>query len=73
MLVVAIGFMAMTLYKRPRKMQNLTQTEKEIQLIKEQSTSDEIDSIEEDLNETDFIDIDKELQDIETELDSVTY
>lgn len=42
--------------------------EKEIQNLKTQSQSDEVETIEKDLEETDLSDIDKELQDIEKEL-----
>lgn len=44
---------------------------REIKQAQKQSTSDEIEAIEKDLQETDLSDIDKELEDIEAELNAV--
>lgn len=66
-LVVAMGIMALSLYKRPTEQQ--TAFESQIQEIETQSESDDIEEIEQDLMETDFNDIDKELQDIDRELE----
>jgi hypothetical protein len=71
-LVAGFAYMALTLAQQSFKTKStLTMAEKEIQQIKEQSTSDELEDIEKDLLETDLIDIDKELQDIEKELEAV--
>ena len=71
-LVVGFAYMALTLAQQSFKTKRtLTVAEKEIQQINEQSTSDELEDIEKDLLETDLIDIDKELQDIERELEAV--
>ncbi len=43
---------------------------REINKIKKQSSSDEIEAIEKDLQATDLSDIDKELEDIENELEA---
>lgn len=70
--VVFMGLMALTLSKRPVKQVSMTEQEMEIKKIQTQSESDVVEDIEQDLNETDLLDVDKELQDIEGELD-VTY
>lgn len=70
-LVVALGFMALSSTQRSKNQRILTESEKEIQQIQKQSNSDEVTSIEKDLNETDLIDIDKELQDIEKDLETI--
>ncbi len=70
-LVVALGYMALTLTKRPSQ-KTATQAEKEIQQIKQQSESDDLQDIEKDLNDTDLIDIDKDLQNIESEIEPTT-
>ena len=64
---ILMGIMASLLIPKP-KPQQPTQYEKELSQIQTQSTSDETDAIEKDLNETDLSGLDKELQDIETEL-----
>jgi Na+-transporting methylmalonyl-CoA/oxaloacetate decarboxylase beta subunit len=69
-LVVAFGYMALTLSRPSKTQKALTEAEREIQQIQKQSNSDELEEIEKDLNNTDFIDIDKELQDIENELEA---
>lgn len=69
-LVVAFGFMALTLSRSYKVKKTLTEPEKEIQQIQNQSKSDDLNDIEKDLNETELIDIDKELQDIDTELEA---
>lgn len=69
--VVLLGYMALNLaQQRSRKHTPLTETDKEIQQIQSQSSSDEIEDIEKDLIDTDLIDIDRELQDIEDELEA---
>lgn len=71
-LVVGFAYMALTLTQQSLKTKRtLSVAEKEILQIKEQSTSDELEDIEKDLIETDLIDIDKELQDIERELEAI--
>ncbi len=69
LVVVAMGYMAISLSNSLKPKKELTEAEKEIQVIEKQSKSDEITEIEKDLNETELIDIDKELQDIEEELE----
>lgn len=49
---------------------SLSSFDREINKIKTQSSSDEIEAIEKDLQETDLSDIDKELGDIERELEA---
>jgi hypothetical protein len=69
-LVVALGFMALTLTRQSRVKMPLTEDEKEIQEIQTQSKSDDVSEIEKDLNNTDLMDLDKELPDIENEFDA---
>jgi hypothetical protein len=69
-LVVALGVMALTLSGRTQKKAVLTESDKEIQQIQTQTKGDDVDDIEKDLNETDLVDVDKELQDIENELNT---
>lgn len=67
-LVVALGYMAISLSKRPS-----TQTvivDSEIQKIETQSDSDEVTSIEKDLVDTDYTEIDKDLQELDNELNA---
>lgn len=65
-LVVALGIMAyITLIKSPTAV-----VDTQIQELAQQSESDEVASIEEDSNETDFDDLDRELIDIENELNA---
>lgn len=68
-LVVAMGFMAITLGSKSEKTD--TGIEEELTEINKQSQSDEISAIESDLNGTDLSNIDKELQDIENELEGL--
>lgn len=72
LLVVAFAFMALVLLPKKRvsvpKKQTRTGYEQEIDQIETQSTSDTVESIEADLGETDLSDLDRELQDIENEL-----
>ncbi len=70
LLVVALGFMTLTLSKWPKSQKTLTDSEKEIKLIQKQSGSDDVNDIEKDLNDTNLIDIDKELQYIENEVNT---
>lgn len=70
-LVVGLGLMALTLAKRPEKQASpMTEADKEIQQIQTQGNGDDIDDIENDLNETDVIELDKELQDIENDMET---
>ncbi|OGM20594.1 hypothetical protein A2714_02765 [Candidatus Woesebacteria bacterium RIFCSPHIGHO2_01_FULL_38_9] len=74
LLVVALAYMGFTLYNQRMTPKTSTTTyEKELQQMQNQSQSDGVDDIEKDLTETDLSDIDKELQDIETELNQATY
>ena len=70
LLVVALGFMTLTLSKWPKSQKTITDSEKEIKLIQKQSGSDDVNDIEKDLNDTNLIDIDKELQYIENEVNT---
>ncbi len=69
-LVVALGYMALTLSRRTEKKAVLTEGDKEIQQIQTQTEGDDVDDIERDLNKTDVVDVDKELQDVEKELNT---
>ena len=64
-LVVAFGIMALSLANRSKKAFSY---ETEIKSIQKQSDSDSVEAIEKDLDKTDLSDIDKELQDIDKEL-----
>jgi len=66
-LSVLIGIMAYSLWAKPNP-QPPTQYEQELSQIQTQSTSDETAAIETDLQDTDLTALDKELQDIEAEL-----
>ncbi len=72
-LVVALGFMALSFTINPKTQKLQTVTENEFQQIETQSESDEIIDIEHDLNTTTFDNIDEELQYIEKELNTNTY
>jgi len=72
-LVVTLGFMAIYLTKKPKGPASVTESDKEIQEIQQQSKSDEVMEIEKDLYTTDLNDLDKELQDIENELETTVY
>jgi len=67
LLVVALGFMAVKTITKP-KTENFDQME--LQEIQTQSNSDSLESIDADLKNTDLDNTDKELQDIQRELDS---
>ena len=69
-LVVALGYMALTLSRRTEKKAVLSEGDKEIQQIQTQTEGDDVDDIERDLNKTDVVDVDKELQDVEKELNT---
>jgi len=64
-LVFAMGIMALVISKRPPK---VSQEDLEIKQIETQSTSDYVDSIEKDINDTDFSGIEADLNDIEAEM-----
>jgi len=70
LLVVALGFMALTLSGQFKKPKQKSVYDTEIQKIESQSTSDDINSIEKDLKDTDFENLDRELQDIDKELEA---
>lgn len=70
-LVVALGYMAISLSQRPKAPTSVTEEEMELKQIHQQSNSDELSEIEKDLNATDLDDLDKELQDIEDELNEI--
>ncbi len=54
--------------KSSPKIELTNQQENEITKLQTQSNSDKVEDIEKDLNETDLNNLDKELQDIESEL-----
>ncbi len=66
LLVVSLGYMAISLSRRPVS-QSLN-VDTEIQKVETQSNSDDVNSIEKDLNDTDYSGIERDLQDIDTEL-----
>lgn len=68
-LVVALGFMALSTTKRPATQKPLsTSTESRVEVLSKQSASDEVQPIQTDLDNTDFSGIDAELSNIEKEL-----
>ena len=67
-LVVALGYMAVSLSRRP--IQPSTNVDPEIQKIETQSSSDEVNTIEEDLQDTDFSGIEADLQNLDKELNT---
>lgn len=66
-LVVALGIMGYMAYRQNVLLASL---DKPTETFKSQSSEDDINSIEKDSEDTNFDDIDKELIDIETELNS---
>jgi len=70
LLVVLLGIMAYVIRQQnlARRFLQPSEFDKELSQIQEQSESDDVDAIEEDIGETDLEDADKELQDIEREL-----
>lgn len=66
-LVVALGIMGYVIYNQNKVLESL---DKETLMLNTQSTSDDTTEIEEDLDNTDLDDLDKELIDIEAELNS---
>lgn len=50
----------------------ISEGERELQMLRKQSSSDETEDIESDLKDTDFEDLDNELMNIEAELNSTT-
>lgn len=67
-LVVAMGYMAIRTQKQPS--QKAMSYEQQIRQIESQSSSDSVDSIEKDLQETDLDTPDQELMYIEAELNA---
>ena len=68
-LVVAYGYMAIRLNQGKPKVPNDT-FQQEVSQMQNQSNSTEPESSEKDLDSTDFSDLDKELQNIDQELNS---
>ncbi len=68
--VLIVAMVIMALVMRRTNVIVFQPYEVEIQQLEEQSTSDEINSIEEDLLNTDLSDLDRELQEIDQELES---
>lgn len=66
-LVVAMAYMAVKTFRTSPKMSY----EQEVQMMNTQSDSDTVNSIQKDLMDTDLNNLDKELQDIDSELNSV--
>ncbi len=64
-LVIALGVMAYVTYNTPQVESDI----KTVTLMK-QSGSDDVESIEKDLNDTDFEGMDNEIRDIDKELES---
>ncbi len=72
-LVVALGIMAVVLSRNYLNKDSNKMFNTEIQQMQTQSESDNLDTIEKDLEETNLNDIDKELLNIEKELNQVSY
>ena len=72
-LVVALGVMAFVLSRNYLNKDSAKMFDTEIQQMQSQSQSDSLDAIEKDLEETNLNDVDKELQDIQEELNQVSY
>ncbi len=68
--VLIVAMVIMALVMRRTNVIVFQPYEVEIQQLEEQSTSDEINSIEEDLLDTDLSDLDRELQEIDQELEA---
>ncbi|OGM28965.1 hypothetical protein A2962_00850 [Candidatus Woesebacteria bacterium RIFCSPLOWO2_01_FULL_39_61] len=66
LLVVALGYMIIS--SSGRYLPQGSDVDPEIQKVETQSSSDDIDSIEKDINNTDYSGIDKDLQDVQNEL-----
>lgn len=67
--IIFLAILAMSLRgKSSPKIELTNQQENEITKLQTQSNSDKVEDIEKDLNETDLNNLDKELQDIESEL-----
>ena len=71
-LVVALGLIGYFLYFQSREIFRNKVTDSQSMELEKQSSSDETDSIEKDLDETNLNDIDKESVIIEAELNSTT-
>jgi len=67
-MVVVMGIIAILTIRKPSKAP--TAFEREVSQITTQSNSDEVSAIEKDLAETDLDDLDKELKEIEAELEA---
>lgn len=65
---VSVILIAITLLLSKRESVEKVRFDSEIKQIETQSSSDEIGAIEKDLEDTDLSDLDRELQDIEAEL-----
>ena len=68
-LVVGLGMMMLSLIQKPASQAETFN--QEIQMIETQSESTEIEAIEKDLLETDFSNLDQELNEIEKELEII--
>lgn len=68
LLVVALGYMAVSLSRRPAT--PAVQADPEVRKIETQSTSDDVNSIEKDLQDTDYTGIEKDLQNLDKELNT---
>ena len=68
-LVVAMGYMALALSKQSRKSEP-SSFEQEIRRFNSQSSSDDVNDIQKDLSETELDNLDKEVQDIDAELNA---
>ena len=71
-LVIALGLVGYFLYFQSRGISQNQTVDPQTMEFEKQSNSDETDSIEEDLNDTNLDDIDKESVIIEAELNSTT-
>lgn len=72
-IAVAIAIFLIFFIRRGYRLPRVTTTDRQTTLLETQSSSDEVDAIEKDLMETDLTELDRELQDIEQELNQVTY
>jgi hypothetical protein len=72
MLVVGFAYMGFSLYQQNVRSKGTPDVmyQKELQMMREQSQSDEVSEIENDLGETDLENVDQELDNIEAELNT---
>lgn len=71
LLVLALGItIALIFYMRSQSLPKTSSEEREIDQMVEQSSSDEINQIEADLQSTDLTDIDREIEAIDAELNT---